>query len=75
VDAAGAHLSDPTPTCSQAATDPAAPDETWTATQFDIVLSGLQTATHTAQYTRVDQYPDGTVVTCSQAVTASLTKS
>ncbi len=75
VDAAGAHLSDPPPTCRHdSSTDPAQPSETWTATQFDIVLSGLRSATHTATYTRVDQYADGTVVNCSQAVTAPLTK-
>lgn len=75
VDAAGAHLYDPPPTCRHdTSADPAQPSATWTATRFDIVLGGGQSATHTATYTRLDQYADGTVVTCAQMVTAPLTK-
>lgn len=71
VDASGAHLHDSSPTCSDSSMDP---KETWTATKFEVVINGLRSANHTAAYNRTDEYANGTTVTCSQMVTAPLTK-
>lgn len=72
LDQAGAHLFDANPSCSSAAG--MNPMQTWTAMTFDIVANNGVTAMHTAKYTRVDRYTNGTVVTCMQDVTAPLVK-
>jgi hypothetical protein len=71
LDTSGAHLNDANPTCADSSGDP---KETWTATQFEFYAANARTATHTASYTRVDRYANGTTVTCAQTVTATLTK-
>ncbi|MBC8131787.1 MAG: hypothetical protein H7X95_02305 [Deltaproteobacteria bacterium] len=70
-----AHLFDAAPTCTNSAAAPLQ-TQTWTATQFDIVIPAANptTAMHTAAYTRVDTFVNGGVVNCTQMVTAPMTK-
>jgi len=71
LDATGAHLSNTDPSCSQTFQYEV---QTWTTSRFDLVTTDGLTATHVASYTLVDRFSTGKVVTCTQLVTASLTK-
>src|SRR6185503_19344076 len=71
LDNGGAHLVGGHPSCTDGMGNPV---YTWTVNRFDLATSNGLTATHSALYSRKDEYVDGTIVNCDQTVTTALIK-